>query len=148
MTAASKFNWCEKGSRADNGGFVSAKMTARKRSFFTILFAQHTHDTNGIRARKRKAKRCIWDRNLSFGLLYYASWLQFPTEAKRVSFALSVPRMVNSLQGLAFVRQKRPFVCHALRVFANRFSSENSLVLFDGLQNCSKQEFPLHGCQL
>ena len=28
--------------------------------------------------------------------------------------------MVNSLQGLAFVRQKRPFVCHALRVFANR----------------------------
>ena len=38
MTAASKFSWCEKGSWADNGGFVSAKMTARKRSFFTILF--------------------------------------------------------------------------------------------------------------
>ena len=27
--------------------------------------------------------------------------------------------MVNSLQGLPLVRQKRPFVCHALRVFAN-----------------------------
>ena len=71
----SKFDWYEKGSRADNGGFVSAEMTARKRSFFTILFAQHTHDANGIRARKRKAKRCIWARNLSFGLLYYASWV-------------------------------------------------------------------------
>ena len=66
--------WCEKGSRADNGGFVSAKMTARKRSFFTILFAQCTHDTNGIHARKCKAKRCVWAHNLSFGLLYYASW--------------------------------------------------------------------------
>ena len=27
--------------------------------------------------------------------------------------------MVNSLQGLAFIRQKRPFVCHSSRVFAN-----------------------------
>ena len=74
VTAASKFDWHEKGSIADNGGFVSAKMTARKRSFFTILFTQYTHDTNGIRARKRKAKRCIWARKLSFGLLCCASW--------------------------------------------------------------------------
>ena len=43
---------------------------------------------------------------LSFGLPCHASWVQFPTKAKRVSFALSVPRMVNSLQGLAFARQK------------------------------------------
>ena len=33
--------------------------------------------------------------------------------------------MVNSLQGLAFVRQKRPFVCHALRVFANTLPARN-----------------------
>ena len=46
----------EKGSRADNDGFVSAEKTARNKSFFTILFAQHTHDANGIRARKHKAK--------------------------------------------------------------------------------------------
>ena len=32
--------------------------------------------------------------------------------------------MVNSLQGLAFVRQKRPFVCHASRVFANSVSKD------------------------
>ena len=33
--------------------------------------------------------------------------------------------MVNSLQGLAFVRQKRPVVCHALRVFANTLPARN-----------------------
>ena len=56
MTAASKFDWYEKGSRADNDGFVLTEKTARKQSFSTILFTQNTHDTNGIRARKRKAK--------------------------------------------------------------------------------------------
>ena len=74
MTTASKWDCHEKGSRADSDGFVSAEMTARKRSFFTILFAQCTHDTNGVRARKCKAKRCVWARNLSFGLPHYASW--------------------------------------------------------------------------
>ena len=40
--------------------------------------------------------------------------------------------MGNSLQGpLAFVRQKRPFVCHALRVFANKNAYRNGFcVLF------------------
>ena len=31
-------------------------------------------------------------------------WVPIPTEAKRVSFALSVSEMVNSLRGLSFVR--------------------------------------------
>ena len=46
---------------------------ALRRSFFTILFAQHTHDANGVRARKRKAKGAFGARNLSFGLLCYSS---------------------------------------------------------------------------
>ena len=58
---------------------------------------------------------------LSFGLPCHASWVQFPTKAKRVSFALSVPRMVNSLQGLAFIRQN----CHASHVFANTLPARN-----------------------
>ena len=85
----------EKGSRADNGGFVSAKMTARKQSFFTLLFTQNTHDTNGVRARKRKAKA-------AFGLMTCRSdshtalvGVQFPTKAKRVSFTLSIPKWVT-----------------------------------------------------
>ena len=115
--------WSSRVRQHPNGGFISAEMTARKRSFFTILFTQHTHNTNGIRAHKRKAKRCGWAHHLSFGLLCYASWFQFPTKLKRVSFALPIPRMVNSLQGLAFVHQKRPFVCHGLRMFANNDKS-------------------------
>ena len=67
-------------------------MTAAKQSFFTLLFAQCTHDTNGVRARKREAKG-------AFGLVTCRSdshatlvGVQFPTKAKRVSFALSVPK--------------------------------------------------------
>ena len=41
---------------------------------FSRFFLHNTHDANGIRARKRKAKRCIWACDLSFGLLCHASW--------------------------------------------------------------------------
>ena len=58
---------CEQGSRADNDGFVSTEKTVRKRSFFTILFAQHTCDACGIRAREHKARGAFGTRNLSFG---------------------------------------------------------------------------------
>ena len=43
---------------------------------------------------------------LSFGLLCCSSGCWFPTKAKRVSFALSVSELINSLRGLAFVHEK------------------------------------------
>ena len=116
---ASRRRCYEKGSRADNDGFVSAEMTARKRSFFTFLFAQYTHDTNGIRARKRKAKRCIWAHNLSFGLLCYSSWGVISDQSKKTELC-SVCSENDQLPPRSVICSlKRPFICHALLVFAN-----------------------------
>ena len=67
-----------------------------------------------------RAPVSLTDRNsASVELVAVIDWV-----LQRYEITPSIPRMVNSLQGLAFVRQKRPFVCHALRVFANRLVAD------------------------
>ena len=45
-----------------------------QRPYISCWCSPQEEDANGVRARKRKAKMCIWARKLSFGLLHYASW--------------------------------------------------------------------------
>ena len=85
-------------------------MTVKERSFFTILFTQCTHDACGVRARKRKAKRCIWARNLSFGLLCHSSGGLISDQSKK-SELCSVCSENGQLPPRSGIRSSEKTVC-------------------------------------